>query len=202
MSSTKLDIVTVTYNHSIHQLRVFLSSLCHQDDNRWKCYLLHDGPGTQGFLQAKKEYSEIERIEFIETEVRQGKYGHPLRKYGLENFVSSEFVNFQNADNYVVPIFVKLMLTEAISTNMDFVFCNQIHNIPIHNRPHKYGLMDSKLEATQIDMANFIVRSTIAKSVGFNSVRYGADWDFINEILKKFPKIKTKKIHNILSIHN
>jgi hypothetical protein len=45
-----------------------------------------------------------------------------------------------------------------------------------------------------------VVKSELAKSIGFNSVSYSADWDYFNEILSTNPSIK--KINKVLFVHN
>jgi hypothetical protein len=60
--------------------------------------------------------------------------------------------------------------------------------------------MNSKLEISNIDMGCVVVKSDIAKSIGFKSVSYSADWDYFSEILSTNPSIK--KIDKVLFVHN
>jgi hypothetical protein len=60
--------------------------------------------------------------------------------------------------------------------------------------------MNCKLIISNIDMGCVVVKSELAKSIGFNSVSYSADWDYFNEILSTNPSIK--KINKVLFVHN
>jgi hypothetical protein len=56
------------------------------------------------------------------------------------------------------------------------------------------------LKISNIDMGCVVVKSNIAKSVGFNSTGYAADWDYFDGILKTNPSIA--RIDKILFVHN
>ena len=60
--------------------------------------------------------------------------------------------------------------------------------------------MNCILSISNIDMGCVAVKTNIAKSVGFNTVGYAADWDYFNNILKTNPSII--KIDKILFVHN
>jgi hypothetical protein len=60
--------------------------------------------------------------------------------------------------------------------------------------------MNSELACKKIDMGNVVIKSKLAKKVGFNSTAFNADWLYFNEILELLPT--TFKIDKILFVHN
>jgi hypothetical protein len=60
--------------------------------------------------------------------------------------------------------------------------------------------MDSEMVCSRVDMGNVVIKSELAKKVGFNSTAFAADWLYFEEVLKLSPTIY--KIDKVLFVHN
>lgn len=186
-----IDIVAVTFNHG-HRLKCFIESILSQTSNNYNLFVIHDGP-DESFRRL-----EYPNVHLIEHPHRTFDYGHHLRDWALQNVVKSEYVLITNGDNYYTPT----MVEEVSKRNEDMIYFDFIHH---HDNPRNenkstYGLLKSKLENSFIDMGSVVVRSSLAKQVGFKSLEMGADWIYFNEILKLNPSIY--KINKVLFVHN
>ena len=198
-SNTSIDIIAVTYNH-VESLQCFINSIKCQKNNNWRLFIIHDGPNKElRELLQQNNYLEDDKIIFIEHPIRTQNHGHLLRRWGLANLVTNQYVLITNADNYYTPN----MVDEVLKNNADFIYfdCVHSHTTNINHNNSSYGYMDCKLLANNIDMGCVVVRSKIAKNIGFNSTSYSADWDYFNAILNQAnPSII--KINKILFVHN
>ena len=192
-----LDIIAVTYGQT-EILKCFINSIKSQTNSNWRLYLIHDGKNEELRIDLESNGYLTENITFIEYPERTMNYGHLLRKWGLENLVTSEYVLITNGDNYYTPN----MVEEVLTNNTDLIYfdCIHSHDNELNHNKSTYGYMDCKLIISNIDMGCVVVRSELAKSIGFNSVSYSADWDYFNEILLTNPSIK--KINKVLFVHN
>lgn len=192
-----IDIIAVTYNQN-NSLKCFINSIKSQTNKNWNLYIIHDGINTNLKQELLKENYLSENITFIEYPERKNDYGHTLRSYGLKNFASSKYVLITNADNYYTPIFVD----EVLKNDYDFIYFDMIHSHPTkHNHNQSsYGLLHTKLERGHIDMGSVVIKTSIAKRIGFNHTDYAADWNYFNDILQTNPTIK--KINKVLLTHN
>jgi len=192
-----LNIIAVTYNHK-ESLKCFINSIKNQTNNNWTLFIIHDGLNHTLKEELTNENYLNDKVIFIEHPVRTQNYGHILRKWSLENLNLNGRVLLTNADNYYTPNLVD----EVLSYSEDFIYFNVIHshkNKTNHNKSN-YGFMNTKLEQSKIDMGCVVVKSEIAKKVGFNSTSYEADWHYFDEILKTNPSIL--KIDKVLFVHN
>lgn len=197
MNNTKIDIIAVTYGQ-IEILKCFINSIKSQTNPNWRLFLIHDGPNEELRLDLEKNGYLTDNVIFIGYHQRTMNYGHTLRKWALDNLVNNEYVLLTNGDNYYVPS----MVDEVLSKTEDFIYFDLVHshsNISNHNKS-TYGYMKCQLKISNIDMGCAVIKSDIAKSVGFNSLGYAADWDFFEQILKTNPTIH--KIDKILFVHN
>jgi hypothetical protein len=60
--------------------------------------------------------------------------------------------------------------------------------------------MVSELKESMIDMGCVVVKSNLAKQIGFNHVNYSADWKYFEDVLATNPTIS--KINKVLFVHN
>jgi hypothetical protein len=140
----------------------------------------------------------------MSTEDRFNDWGHSLRAMGLE-MVDTEFVMFTNDDNYYVPKFLEYMFGAIRKNKLDFVICNMIHS---HVNPGQYiqddyNVFDSYPKMNYIDIGNFIIKTSIAKEVGFKGRSFAADGEFADEIVERYSgKINFGKVEKILYVHN
>jgi glycosyltransferase involved in cell wall biosynthesis len=197
MSSPILDIIAVTYEQT-DILKCFINSIKSQTNNNWRLFLVHDGKNQELRLDLEKNGYLSDNVIFIEYPERTMNYGHKLRKWALEELVTNEYVLITNGDNYYTPN----MVDEVLKKNEDLIYFDLVHshsNILNHNKS-TYGYMNCELKISNIDMGCVVVKSNVAKSIGFNSIGYAADWDYFNDILKINPSIV--KIDKILFVHN
>lgn len=193
-----VDIIAVTYGQN-EILKCFINSIKSQTSNNWRLVLIHDGPNPE----LKKDlidnnYLVEGKIEFHEYHERTQNYGHILRSWGLKNLVINDYVLITNGDNYYVPI----MIEEVEKIKEDFIYFDLVHShrSKANSNQSTYGFMNTKLRCSHIDMGSAVIRSEIAKNVGFNHVSFAADWEYFNDVLKLNPT--THKIDKILMVHN
>ena len=112
--------------------------------------------------------------------------------------VKNEYVLLTNGDNYYTPN----MIEEVTKRSEDLIYFDLVHS---HKTPHNsnnatYGYMNSELVSSRVDMGNVVIKSELAKKVGFNSTDFAADWIYFNEVLELSPTIF--KINKVLFVHN
>lgn len=206
-----LTVIAVTFNHSPWILEAFLASYARQTSDEWDMILLHDGSITDldstTRCSAIKTRRVVERyikegfpIEYIETEKRYNDWGHSLRAIGLEK-ATGLYTQFQNSDNWVTPVLVEYMVGGAQNGDMDISYCDILHSYPLNGK-EGYNILDSRLCLNSIDMSNFIIKTELAKKVGFNHRSFAADGLFIEDVKRFKPSLKSKKIPRCLVVHN
>ena len=197
MDNDIIDIVAVTYGQN-EILKCFINSIKAQTNNNWRLFLIHDGKNNELHNDLRENGYLNENVIFIEYPERTMNYGHSLRKWALENLVTNEYVLLTNGDNYYTPN----MVSEVLNKKEDLIYFDCVHshnNIMNHNKS-SYGYMNSILSISNIDMGCVVVRTSIAKSVGFNSIGFAADWNYFSDVIKKNPSII--KINKILLVNN
>lgn len=204
-----LEIIAVTYDHGF-KLKCFIDSIRSQTDPNWCLHIIHDGAGE--FFDDLKEdlynngYLNDSRIILSATAVRSNNWGHSLREYGLQNRISnSPYVTITNCDNYYVPIWVSEInhiVKQSKDLGLEFIYwdCAHSHKCVYFDRDCGYGLLNSKLKFSQIDMGCVAVKSDIATKVGFPFVDHSSDWDFFEACLKHISPDKIQKIPKILFV--
>lgn len=193
-----VDIIAVTYGQN-EILKCFINSIRAQTSNNWRLVIIHDGPNPILRKDLRDNgYLSSNRISFIEHPVRTKNYGHLLRKWSLENVIKNEYVLLTNGDNYYTPN----MIEEVSKRNEDLIFFDLVHSHKTKHNNNKstYGYMDSELVCSRVDMGNVVIKSELAKKVGFNSTAFAADWIYFNEVLELSPTIF--KINKVLFVHN
>jgi hypothetical protein len=200
----KLTIIAVTYGHSLAQLRVFCGSLQTQTDPNWQCYICHDGPPDENFIQAKEDFKNDPRLVFINSEVRNGYWGHPNRKWVVENFPMQEYIHHTNVDNYYCPPFVHMMLDAAKREKSDLVICPIVHSYAGGNsRTEFYRVLDCEPRLNWIDFCGYIIKTDIMKELGFRHVTFtGQDGMIPHEGIAWGVIKKVSKVPHVLSVHN
>ena len=193
-----LDVVAVTYGHT-HEVECFISCMRAQTSDRWRLHVVHDGPAPE--LRKRLERHgmlEPRKIMLHETLRRENCWGHTSRRWALREIVTGKQVLLTNADNYYVPI----MVSCVVDRPEDFIWWDVIHNYdtPINHNGSTYGLMRSRLAPAQIDMGAVVVRTRLARQIGFKHAHSTADWTYFAEILATEPT--TYKINKVLMVHN
>lgn len=223
-TSKLLTIVVVTWGQADHHLPIFLHSCALQTRKDFKLVVYHDGNATSRDEATAKSYESTRRlvnmfklnylpdITFLAPD-RTNDYGHSMRAAALGDLpehpgrkvVDTEYLNWQNGDNYLTPYFVQAFLDNAVKHDLDFVYSDILHNYANVNGDGKlpYNVLNSAPHMNRIDIANFIVRTEWARKTGFNHRSTGADGLFVQELLSwhsgqvKFAKIPTcPLVHN------
>jgi len=193
-----IDIISVTYGQN-ENLKCFINSIKSQTNSNWRLFVVHDGQNLDLKTDLEKNnYLVKDKIFFIEHPNRTQNYGHVLRKWALSNLVTSKYVLITNGDNYYTPN----MVSEVLKHDNDFIYFNCIHShkTPNNNNKTDYGFLEAKLSRGWIDIGSAVVKTEIAKKVGFNSTEFHADWVYFENILKLKPSVH--KINKVLFVHN
>jgi len=123
-------------------------------------------------------------VEFNDVE-NANDWGHSKRARGIELAVC-DWIGFFNDDDSYAPKYIARMLREA--PKADVVYCGW------NEQPHcEFALGKST-------SGNFIVRSTLAKKVGWNDRHYEADGTFIEAL--KAAGARVVRVDETLFYHN
>jgi hypothetical protein len=155
-----LHILCIAYERPI-ETSAFIASILAQSCPDWKMTIVHDGAASPAFKRVIAFYPDP-RINFIETEVRQGNWGHENRKVFLQliNGQSGDFVLITNGDNYYTPNFIKYTF-RVVKPGVKMVFCDFLH----HNMEHR--VLKAQPRTNFIDMGAFFVEIKLAQEIGF-----------------------------------
>lgn len=205
MSKPLIGVYAVTYGHSIHQLRVFLSSLMVQTSQNFKVLLMHDGPeGKELAESVLKEYSDMApgQYEFYHSRERGNCFGHNLRDLAIK-FCDTKFLLITNSDNYYMPMLIEIIENQVREFDPDFIMWNMCHNYggACFGKP-PYSAMDVQPYPSHIDIGSFCVRTKLAKKTGFNHRDMAADAWFVGDLRKDHPNMKLAKTSSVLLVHN
>ena len=192
-----MDIICITYNQN-ESLKCFINSIKAQTNNNWRLFIVHDGLNQSLKEDLTKNGYLNGKVIFVEHPIRTQTYGHILRKWALENLVIRDYVLITNGDNYYTPN----MVEEVSKYSEDFIYfdCIHSHRRKRNHNQQDYGLMISELKESMIDMGCVVIKSEIAKKVGFNHTNYSADWNYFRDVLEQNPSIV--KINKVLFVHN
>jgi len=193
-----IDIIAVTYGHD-EILKCFINSIKSQTNKNWRLFIIHDGENTSLKNDLSNNgYLVDGKVIFLEYPIHSGSYGHKLRKWGLDKFATNNYVLITNCDNYYTPN----MVDEVLKIDADFIYFDMVHSHPTPNNENKidYGFLKSKTKRGFLDMGSVVVKTDLAKKVGFNDYDYSADWKYFDKILKLSPKIH--KVDKVLFVHN
>jgi glycosyltransferase involved in cell wall biosynthesis len=191
-----LEVIVATYNQN-HSLRCLIESFLSQTNQSWKLHIIHDGLPNKDFMNISGEY-ERDLIRFYTIPTRFNDWGHSVRDVGVQYLGNSKYTLFTNGDNYYIPHFVD----EMTRGDEDLVYCDMIHSHDwkAKDRVAYRGAFITKLEATYIDCGCCIVRTDIAKRIGWRHRNRSADWGFIKDVLDLNPT--THKVDKVLFVHN
>lgn len=201
-----LDIVVSTYNQR-NELPCLLYSLACQTRKDFRVLVFHDGidvNNQQEEVMSIAKKTELKLLWF-NTLHRYADWGHSLRKLALEQYVENPFVLFTNGDNYYMPKMVEWsigMMENQIGVL--YFDCVHSHNHPINTPLGEYGYFKSEFRPCGCDIGAMIIRTDIAKAVGWNHTNRDADAEFIREILEyqKTNDFKIVKVDKVLFVHN
>ena len=196
-----LDVVAVAFERH-GELRVFVQSWINQTADNWRLKVIHDGPNAE-FMDIMQDFADAKpgQIEFFCTPTRCNDYGHTLRQIGIDQ-ASGDYLLLTNADNYFIPKAVEY-LNYAMGEG-DVVLFDMVHS---HNRPGgrdlpPYSYFETSYQRGSIDVSSAIVRTEMAKKVGFRDRTHDGDASYFEDILLAHEGLFPLKLPQILFVHN
>lgn len=193
-SSKKIAFICPIYNSH----PVIVASLIAQTHPDWHLFLLHDGPSDmdiRGIVEAMKD----PRITYIETETRQGNWGHGYRQEYLEKLKDSDFdfITITNGDNYHMPTYCEYMLKGFTNGQVASYCSHMVHSYTA------WKIIDCKLQQGYVDCAGVMVRKDVACEIGWRDINsHSSDWVYFEDIIKKYGVAKFAKVTGCLLSHN
>lgn len=178
-----------------------ISSLILQTHTAWELILIHDGPNTSGL---KEQINGETRVHYIETKARLGHFGHPLRKWALEQVkqgnigADSDYICITNADNYHVPVYCEYLIN-GFQKNPDAVACygsDMVHSYKA------WQIIPCRLQVGFIDCAGVMVKKNIAAEAGWPNFDHSSDWVYFSNIIKKYGAHRFVSVPGVLIVHN
>jgi len=192
----KIKIICVAYERPITMCGL-IDSLIVQTNPNWELTIVHDYKASDDVWGVIWNHDDP-RVIFVESETRTENYGHVNRRAMLENMPSSDgFLLMTNDDNYYVPVFIEYFLRE-VEPDVGMVYCDSVHSHFEYNH-HK-----TKIQVDHIDIGSFIVRTDIAKAVGFHGVEFNADGYYAELCLEECHKRGLREVYipKPLFVHN
>lgn len=193
----RLSVVIVTYQQP-DELACLLYAFATQTLQNFEIHVLHDGPHAPTRAIVERFIAEHPSVpcKYRETDRRYNDYGHTLRQIGIEE-AGCEFILITNGDNYYVPRFVELTFDGIDQSKLDLVLFDMVHShfayIPFSTAPMRWN----------IDMGSIVVRTAMAKRVGFRDKGFEGDATFIEDLLRdEHGPRKVGKLCRTLFVHN
>lgn len=209
---TKVCFIAPIYN----TFPEIVTSLICQTYPHWELLLIHDGPNSTG-LKKYIDFLNDKRITYIETKERKNVWGHPIRKWALEEVkagrlaIDSEYIVIGNADNYLMPPFIEYYL-EGFKNNPTAIaaYCDSfVHGYLSPQLQangqyinHKFGVLKTRLELGWIDCNQAMIKKEVAAETGWDDMQHSSDWTYFSKIISRYGKDKWSKIHGCLMSHN
>jgi len=179
-----------SYPYIIHSLQA-------QTYKNWELILVHDGK-TETNIRAVLDSIKDKRIMFSETKERSGNWGHKIRAEQIQKLPDSGFVLITNPDNYHVPIYLEKMLQGFVNDSIRATYCAQM----VHSYVD-WKIIECRIARGYLDCAGVVMRNETAKAVGWNDTEsHSADWEFFNDVVKKYGLSVFNKVEGCLLIHN
>lgn len=201
----KLNISCVTYKHNLLLDQYIISFLNQTRNKDVKLTLLHDGPDKESaeIVNKYQKYCKEGQLIYIESKERTNRYGHDMRQSNLHSTVE-EFWKTDNADNYMVPRALELMLGEIENKGLDYISCNVLHNYENVNGDGgpPYGILVSYNHLNRVNACNWITRASLAKATDWTDYSTGGDGIFIQKLVSWNPEMKIGKLQSSLWVHN
>ena len=133
------------------------------------------------------------KIRFLETSERKAKFGHPWRKWGVEQ-TRGAYIGMTNDDNYYCPTFCESMLSGLVTKKAQFAYCNMVHS---HQqwRPFKTEPRKSKL-----DLGGWVASVDLVRGTPWADFGFAGDGVFIDALVVRAKGVV--KIDPYLFVHN
>lgn len=122
--------------------------------------------------------------------------GHNTREAGIEA-ATGDWIYLTNSDNFLCHGWYH-SLVQCLQPDYGIVYWDIVSNL------WQWQARSARMEWGAIDLSSLIVRSEIAKQVGFPFRNYDGDWDYIDACwsLCKANNLRSVHICEVLSVHN
>lgn len=190
----KIEFVIPTYNRPNH-LAAILWSLMAQSSPDWIAHVVSDCSPAGTLDTVKRMFADEPRIHFTDLPTRSNDWGHTPRNHGLHT-ATEELVCMTGEDNYYMPTFVEEVIAAARNEAVNLVFTDFVHNWQ-----KEYIYVPSLLFWSHIDIGNTVFRTANARQMSLNPAHFSADWEMIENYLKRFPG-RPFHIKKVLYVHN
>lgn len=198
-----ITVVIVSYRQPV-QLKILLLSLACQTLQNFDVIVLHDGPDAATSAAVDSLRSEhLSRIRYYESSDRFNDYGHSLRDIGI-TMAAGEYILITNGDNYYSPRLMEFV-TEAIEReNWDIVMWDMVHSHPGAGGRNlgAYAPFGTLPLPRRMDMGCFVVKTKLAKQVGFADKGFAGDATYLMDVIEAQPRTRVGKIPRTLLMHN
>lgn len=220
-SGKDITIICVSYKR-YREIHVLINSFLCQTRQNWELVIIHDGRDAQMRGEVDTYTKWYDNIKYMETDKRYNDYGHSLRELGI-NIAKTPYLMMTNDDNYYVPKYLEVMFSVINTHNLDFAFCDMVssHMFRFKKKPPddiytkliqtpeghyiqpQYNVIRSVPKKHCIDIGSFIVKSELARAVGFSDKGFYGDGTFVEELMSQNQgKIRVGKVNQVLFVHN
>lgn len=203
MQPVRLSIVVVSYRQPM-ALQCLLSSLACQVVQNFEVLVYHDGPHPETRAVAERFAAASDRFRYHETEVRHNDWGHSLRALGLAA-ARGEYLLITNGDNYYVPRFTEFVWEAVERTDPDMVLWDLVHSYSSPGRRTLRCYTPFRVFPARymIDIAAVMVRTALARRVGFTDRSHSADAVWVERLLGLGDApLRIVKVEKTLAVHN
>lgn len=198
----KVAVICPIYN----RFPEIISSMINQTHKDWNLLLIHDGPNSTGTARLV-EFVNDNRIKYVETHARQGLWGHPIRKWAIENIdilsPGAEYILVTNDDNFHTSNYLEDML-KGFEKDIKAVYCSKFVHSYLSNQEdgtYTHGVMNTRLELGWIDCACVLMRKEVAVESGWNDLSHSSDWTYFQRVIDKYGEESFKKVLGCLVVH-
>ena len=192
-SHRKVIFICPIYN----EYPAVIPSLITQTFQNWELRLIHDGPNKTGLRKTVESYDE-KRVKYSETKEKGEYWGHYIRQQEINKLEDGGFVVITNGDNYHAPVFIEKLLKGFKDNSIVATYCSEMTHSYL-----QWGTIQCSLKRGYIDCACMMIRSEIAKEIGWNDVvSHSADWIFFNRIINAHGRNNIVKVPGNLLVHN
>ena len=205
-SIPEIGIVAVAYKR-YGELSVFVNSIFNQTYDNWRLDIIHDGYDAD-FLNLMTALiyrsGKEEKVRFFCTKNKFNDYGHSLREIGLLG-CNSEYLLITNADNYYVPRTIEFISNHLAEYMSDVVLFNMVHSHECagYTKNAAYTTFYTKFSRNNIDMGAAVVKTYLAKTVGFHDKTFAGDATYFEDIASVMRgRGLITKINKVLLVHN
>lgn len=176
---------------------VAITSLLDQTYASIEVIVVHDGTMPDNERRFLASLSD-KRLRVFQTPEVSKDWGHTPRIVGLSNVSpNSKAVVFTGVDNYHLRSFTEDLLCPFINDDrVVATYCDMVHNNVFWN------IMKTKLQYARIDCGCFMVRTDVAKEIGWETSVTWEDWVFIQKVVNKYGEDRIKKVPKMLYVHN